>query len=124
MAAVTSSTPQEDSPYTEVRGLLNATNVNASPPYADEPETPTPQTKTVLKPNDRNVALTDLELSGASPRGTVSAAPIRTTNNVMMNVEMGTGHEFGEWFRLSGVEKNSLLAGLEPFKLTVHCGTN
>lgn len=68
-------------------------------------------------PGVRNLELTPMEKSVVSPRGTTSAAPIRHTPVLVRNTEMGAGAELGEWIRLSASEKNSLLAGLEPFKL-------
>ncbi|XP_067243505.1 uncharacterized protein [Chanodichthys erythropterus] len=120
-AATSGTTPQTenqtDSPYTEMCSLLNVAAANTLHTYAETPELPTMQAKPNTGPEVRNLCLTPMELNVVTSRGTVSAAPVRRSDNVERNTEVGDAFELGEWTRLSASEKNSLFAGLEPFKL-------
>lgn len=124
-AAVTSSAPhtqtdnQIDSPYSIARRLLDAAISGAPPPYPDVTEVSTPYANVNQKVENIGVPLSPpLERGGASSsRGGVSAAPIRAVAEEQRNTEMGAGYELGEWNRLTAVEKNNLLSGIEPFKL-------
>lgn len=100
---------QSDRPYGEERGLLSVA-VEPPPPY-NTSEIPAMQAKQhEQRSGVRSLDLTPME--AFKPTGTASTAPIRG-----LNTEMGAGGEDGQWTRLTAAEKNSLLAGLELFKL-------
>lgn len=73
------------------------------------------QAKQKQRSGVRNLDLSPME--AFKPTVTAFTAPIKHAHWGGLNTEMGAGCEDGQWTRLTATEKNSLFAGLEPFKL-------
>lgn len=98
LGIVTQTENQTEGPYTEMHRLLNIAATNTPPTYADIPELPTMQAKTNTDPEVRDFRLTPMELNVITSRETVSAAPVRRSDNAGRNIEVGAAFELGEWW--------------------------